>query len=33
MPGEWQRLDVAGRDAAPDPWRLFSDNQLEICPL
>ena len=32
-PGEWRRLDLAGADAAPDPWRLFSDQPIEICPL
>lgn len=30
---EWRRIDLAGADAAPDPWRLFSDQPIEICPL
>jgi hypothetical protein len=31
-PGEWQRIDLGGADAAPDPWRLFTEAAVEVCP-
>jgi hypothetical protein len=30
--GEWQRIDLRGPDAAPDPWRLFTEAAVEVCP-
>lgn len=31
--GEWQRIGHAGADEAPEPWLLFTEGQVEICPV
>jgi hypothetical protein len=32
-PGEWQAINLHGADAAPERWRLFTEGEIEICPL
>lgn len=32
-PGDWVRVALPPADAAPEPWQLFADGPVSICPL
>ncbi|MET0926600.1 MAG: hypothetical protein ABWY90_04415, partial [Solirubrobacterales bacterium] len=32
-PGEWARLEIPGPDAAEQPWMVFFDQPMRMCPL
>jgi hypothetical protein len=33
QPGTWVRLALDGPDAAPEPWQLYADAAVTVCPL